>query len=153
MKITTKQFGQVELNEEEIINFPEGLVGLEKSKRFVILGRAEEEPFKWLQCVDKGDLAFVVADPMLIAGDYGFDVDDDTTAKIGLERPEDTILFVIVTLKEDFRKMTANLLGPIIINGRNRKATQMILHNSDYSTKHFVFSQDTDEEKSVEKNG
>jgi len=145
LKITTRQFGEVELNEEEIVTFPEGLVGLEDKRRYVILGRPEEEPFKWLQCIDDPEIAFIIIDPMLFAGDYAFDIDDETTSKINLARPEDILLFVIVTLQDDFRKMTANLLGPIIVNGRNRRAIQMVLHNSNYITKHRIFPSKNEE--------
>ncbi len=56
------------------------------------------------------------------------------------------MVYSIVVVPEDIRKMTANLLGPIIINHKEKLGKQVILDDSRYTTKHFLFNQDFQEE-------
>ena len=70
MKLHTKNFGLLEIEEEKIIAFPEGIPGFEEEKEFVIINNEDEEnPFCWLQSVNNPDLAFVITTPFLIFSD------------------------------------------------------------------------------------
>jgi flagellar assembly factor FliW len=57
-----------------------------------------------------------------------------------MDRAEEFLsVFAIVTITED--SMTANLLGPIIINNQDRKGKQALALNQDYSTKHDILEE------------
>ncbi len=141
LKIISAHFGQIEVEENELITFPEGVVGFEKYERFVLLSNPEEEPFQWLQSVDDPDVAFVLIEPLLVRQDYDFEVDDETIQLLDIQDPGQLRLFVIVTMHSDFSKITGNLLAPILLNLTNRRAHQIIIQNSSYSLREPLFTE------------
>ncbi|KGG79982.1 flagellar assembly protein FliW [Caloranaerobacter azorensis H53214] len=142
MLLNTKHFGQIEIDEDSIITFPDGLLAFEEQKRFVIINNPDEEiPFKWLQSIDNPDLAFVIINPFLFKKDYEFDIPQSVVDRLDIEREKDVLVYSIVVVPEDITKMTANLAGPIIINLKNRLAKQIILDDKRYTTKHLILEE------------
>lgn len=150
MKITTRQQMEIEVEEKDLITFPVGVVGFEECKRYALTSLPEEDPFVRLQSIESPDTAFVLVNPLLFSPDYDFEVNDDIIELVGIVDPEDLQLFVIVTVHTEYTKMTGNLLAPILINGRNRKACQLILQGTDYSTRHRIFDDSEDEGKEAD---
>lgn len=143
MKLHTKNFGLLEIEEEKIIAFPEGIPGFEEEKEFVIINNEDEEnPFCWLQSINNPDLAFVIINPFLIFSDYTIDLPETVQEKLKIEDEKDVAVYSIVVVPKDLKKMTVNLLGPIIINVRERLGKQVILDDPRYSTKHYIFPQE-----------
>ena len=139
--VSTIRFGDIQVENDRIVHFVEPVFGFEKSTRYVILDHSENSPFKWLQSVDEGDLAFVVTNPAFFGIEYEFEVPDDTASKLALASPDDVLVLTIVNIPQsDPSKMTANLLGPVIINQANRKALQVVLSESRYDTKTRLIS-------------
>ena len=142
MKIKTTNFGEIEINEDKIINFPEGLPGFEKEKEFfIILNKDEDNPFHWLQSLNSPELSFVIINPFEIFGDYDILLPDTAKSKLKIDSGEDVIIYTIVVMPEDITKTTTNLLGPIIINTKEKLAKQVILEEGKYGTKHLIFDQ------------
>jgi flagellar assembly factor FliW len=137
MKIKTKPYGEIEVSEKQKIHFPEGLFGFEQTRDFFLLD-SREGPFYWLQAADHPELAFILIDPRIFKGDYQLSVREEDYKSIGALDGKEVIDFAIVTVPEDVQKISANLMGPIIINRRNRKARQAISENDEYSVKHFI---------------
>ncbi len=137
MEVKTKTLGTVQVEEKQIINFVNGLYGFEEYHRFAII-EAEYQPFYWLQSLDESNLAFIIVDPFLIVNDYELDIDDDALSEIGIDSPEDVVLFAIITIPADGSAVTANLQGPIVINRKNNIALQVILSDSKWTTKHNI---------------
>lgn len=135
MKLKTARFGEIEISQEDIIEFSEGLLGFDPFHRFVILNSSDNSPFRWLQSLDDGSLAFVIIEPLNFLFEYDLDISDADAAKLGLQKPEDVIIYVIVTIPENIRDMTANLQGPLIINALTRKGRQIISTNHAHSLK------------------
>jgi flagellar assembly factor FliW len=136
MNITTLRFGEVSVDEERLINFVEPVLGFPGSTQYVILDHAEDSPFKWLQSTQEPDLAFVVTNPKLFGMDYEFMLSDEDAAQLALKQAEDALVLTIVNIPQaDPGKMTANLLGPIVINQAARKAMQVVLNDSQYDTR------------------
>ena len=129
--------GTVSIDETQIVEFPHGLFGFEDYHRYAVI-EAEYQPFYWLQSLDESSLAFIMVDPFLIVADYELDIDDKTLLEIGLDSPQDVILFSIVTIPADGGPVTANLQGPVVINRRNNQALQVILSDSRWTTKHNI---------------
>lgn len=142
MKLNTKNFGELDIDEKKIISFPEGLPGFEEEKEFVIINNEDEEnPFCWLQSVKNPDLAFVIVDPFFVFSDYSVDLSETVQEKLKIKDEKDVAVYSIVVVPEDLKKMTANLLGPIVINVRERLGKQVILDDPRYTTKHYIFPQ------------
>ncbi|MDK2903475.1 MAG: flagellar assembly factor FliW [Clostridiales bacterium] len=141
MILNTKHFGDIEIDQNGIIIFEEGLPGFEQAKRFVLLYDGQpDSPFCWLQSVDQPDLAFAMINPEVIMPDYTVEIDDDIVERLGIESPSDVIYYAIVVIPDDIAEMTANMKAPVIINVREKKGMQVVMDNSDYDIRYNVFS-------------
>lgn len=143
MKLRTKNFGEIEIDEQKIIDFPEGLLGFEEEKQFVIINTEDEEnPFQWLQSVTNPNLAFVIINPFFVYPNYDIVIPKTAQERLKIQNKKDLIIYSIVVVPENIEKMTANLLGPVIININEKLGKQVILDDNRYSTKHYIFKQD-----------
>ncbi len=142
VQFRTTRFGDLDLPPERVLTFPRGLIGFAGVRRFVLLDNPGGGPFRWLQAVDVPDLAFVVTDPRLFFQDYQVPVRDEDLRSIGIERIDEGVVVVILVVPHDPRRITANLLGPVVINLRDRLARQFVLEVPGYSTRHFLFPQE-----------
>ena len=136
MEIKTTRFGNIQIDDSKIIRFKEGLPGFPDACRFVLLEHAPKNPFHWLQCLDDPSLAFVVMDPLLTNPDYENSISDAALDELGIEKREDLAVLVIATIDRSKQRVTVNLLGPLVIHAQSRHGKQIILADSEYSTKH-----------------
>lgn len=141
MKISTLRFGNIEIEDEEVIFFAEGLLGFEAYHRFVILNNEDGSPFRWLQCVEDGNLAFVIIEPLNFMFEYNIEISDSDQNFLKLTRAEDAILYTIVSIPDNPHDMTANLQGPLLINAVNRQARQIISSNPHHSVKARILTE------------
>ena len=141
MKLLTKNFGEIKIEDKEIITFEEGIPGFLDNKRFIILPDDEDSPFTFLQSIDNGDLVFILIHPSSFYSDYLPDVPDDILKGLGEIKEDSLEVYAMVTLPEDITKMTANLKGPIIIHTENKKGMQAIVSNAQYKVKHYVYEE------------
>lgn len=141
MRVNTRLFGEIEIDDSRIITFTTGIMGFEEYKRYSLVYNSDNNGnIKWLQCLDNPELAFAVVDPMKVIAEYNPVVDEDTLAKLGeVESEEDYFLLAIVTVPSDLTKMTANLKAPVIINIRTCRADQIIVNNDDYEVRYKVY--------------
>ena len=112
-----------------VIRLPGGLLGFEQAKNYVLLGSPEEAPFLRLQMNEDPKLAFLAIDPSVAMEDYQPDLSEEDRQFLALEKPEDALLFNIVTLHRD-GTATVNLKGPIVVNRRTLIGRQIIPLNS-----------------------
>ena len=134
MELITKARGKITVTEDHLITIPAGLFGFEQYTKYALVD-SDYEPFLWLQSLEDMNLAFLIVDPFLISNDYETDIDDETLAKIGIEKPEDIIIMTIVTVPNDGSAITANFQGPLVINKQNRQCMQVILNDNRWTTK------------------
>jgi flagellar assembly factor FliW len=140
MRVMTKPYGSIEVDERQKIHFPFGLFGFENFKDYVLLD-AKQQPFYWLQSMDVAEIAFVLINPMIFRSDYKIDIDDDEILEIGIKTQEDALCFAVVTIPENPSKMTANLQGPIVINKKTREARQSISTNPKWKIRHMILEE------------
>lgn len=137
MKIATTRFGEMEIDERDIIYMPEGLVGFNEHKRYIIFEHDTSSPFKWLQSVDDPDLAFIIVDPYLFKSDYRIEVSPHEVAILQTKEIDALSCAVIVSIHMELpNPITANLQAPILINPENRWARQCILTKGGYNVRH-----------------
>ena len=137
MQIDTTRFGAMEIEEQLLLHFPDGLLGFPERRDYVIFDHDREAPFKWLQAIDDPELAFVIMDPCLFVPNYRLDVQPEDLQELRVNDPGDLVVFVLVTIPpSDPAQMTANLQGPVLVNAENRWAKQLVLSNSPYHTRH-----------------
>ncbi len=122
-----------------VFRFDEGIPGFEKACDWIILSNPAEEPFAWLQSLTVPDLSFVVVDPWVICPTYAAKISDYDVGRLGIRSPDDTILLVIVSVKDRVEEMTANLIGPVLLNVTGRRGAQVVIQNcTDYSSNHKI---------------
>ncbi len=129
--VTTRQFGEVSYDSTNVITFPEGLVGFEELRNFVLIHEEESEPFRWLLSLEEPTIGFAVIDPRLVKPEYGTDI------PVSIENQD---LFTIVTLHKELRKSTLNLKGPILIHQETREGKQIILNAERFPVAHPLFN-------------
>lgn len=141
MKIKTRDFGEVDINENTIITVPNGIIGFEDTKRYTLLSPLGEGVFPmWFQAVDKTEPCFVVYDPWHIYPDYKFEIDDEMQSTLGAVEGDALQPLAVAIVPDDYKKTTINLRCPIIVNTKNNIAGQMLL--DDYEFKYPVYSEE-----------
>ena len=139
-KIMTSRFGEIEAAEESIIHFAAGIPAIEEEREFILIPYEDDSPYVFLQSVQTPDLAFLMTMPLTFFPDYEFTIDDDVEKELGLTSPEEVVIYTILTLSgKEIRDLTANLMAPIVINAVTRRAKQIVLDRSPYTTKHRLF--------------
>ena len=133
-------FENLVYSKNDIIKFPGGIPGFEKNMEYVIVRLPEFEPFEWLVCTDGTRLRFAVINPMLFKPDYSPNIIKEQLEDLEIEKPEDILLYTIVTISENPAKSTANLVGPIIINKTKHIGKQIIIDDEKYSTKESIIN-------------
>jgi flagellar assembly factor FliW len=141
LKINTSRFGEIQVDEKDLINMPEGLIGFPELNQFILLDHDTDSPFKWLQSVSDAEMAFVVISPLSFRPDYMVEVTEEEVATLKLTNADNAIISVIVTIPMDPKKMSANLKAPLVFNLNNRMGKQIILKDAQYQTKHFIMEE------------
>ena len=145
MKIETRYFGEVDIADEKIIHFKEGIPGFDEYKDYTIIYDVEDEadsPFSWLQCVTEQNLAFPIVNPFRVKEDFDPIVEDELLQELGAFESEDLAVFLLATVPSDVTKTTVNMKAPLIINTKNRQGVQIIVENEDYEIRHPLLKED-----------
>ncbi|MBX2811623.1 MAG: flagellar assembly protein FliW [Myxococcales bacterium] len=137
IRVTSARFGEVEISEEQVINFPSGIAGFDMLKTWCLLHLEDAPDYNWLQSLDEPGIALLLADPDQLFQGYVADVREEQVGELKLADDEGVVpsLVMRVVLKwdEQKRRFFANLRAPIIFNLDNRLAVQVILQKADYS--------------------
>ena len=135
MKIATKRFGTLEVDEDKVLFFPEGIFAFEQYHKYVLLTVKEKTEFYWLQSLEDNDLAFLVVNTALHVPDYVPVVEKEFLNVLETDDISQTECWLIITVPPGKpAEMTANLQGPLLINPKNRKGAQFVSAND----KHIV---------------
>lgn len=134
MIIETSRFGQLEVDEERLITFPDGILGFPEDSRYALVQTGEGSAFYWLQSVTRPELAFVVCDPRLFVSDYKVPVKLEDLQLIDLADMENAQVFIIVNKVDE--TLTGNFQGPLVVNVANRLGKQLVLSDKRYLTRH-----------------
>lgn len=129
---------KVSVDSRQIVTFNSGLIGLPQLKVFALIEDEESLPIRLLQCVSTPDFVFIVINPFTIYPNYDVEISDEDAAELGVSSPSDVLVLAIVTVPEDIRFVTANLLSPIVINMKNKRAKQILLSDTDYPINYRV---------------
>lgn len=144
MIINTKHFGEIDLDENKIIYFENGILGFENYKKYTILYDDEDgkrPDISWLQSLDEPLLAIPVISPFIVKKDYNPEVEDELLRSLGNLTEDNIVVLVSVTVPSDIEKITANMKAPFVINADTKKGSQIIIENSDYLIKYEFYQQ------------
>ena len=138
MKIKTSRFGEIDVDETKIIVMRGGILGFNSLKRFVMIVHEEGSHFHWFQSIDDGSIAFIMLNPFIIKSDYEPEIDDQTIEMLEVDKEEDIELMVILTIRSEPVKMTANLRAPLVINKQKKIASQVVLEDEQYPVQYNI---------------
>lgn len=139
MRLESTRFGELEVSEEQLINFHHGIPGFPDEKNFVHILQDSESPFSFLQSTTEANLTFLLVEPFSFFQDYEFVLEDEVAKEMDLSGENPPQVFLIAKVKDKLSDMTVNLLAPLVINTLNRTGRQVILDKSEYSICHKLF--------------
>ena len=139
MQIQSTRFGAIEIADDAVIEFPDGLIGL-PGTRYALVAQQEDSSFYWLHSVDDPSVALPVTHPWLFFPSYEVAVSDEDAAKLGLDAPEQADVFCVVRAAEELEDFTVNLRGPIVVHASRRLGRQVINEAGDYDVRQPLFA-------------
>lgn len=142
MKVNTRIFGEIDIEEEKIIVFEGGIIGFPEMTRFTLVHDEEKgvgSGIRWLQSMQEPNFAMPVMDPLLVKDDYNPEVNDELLEQAGNVNPDNMLVLVTVTIPSDIKQMSVNLRGPIVINAEEKKACQIIVDGDEYPVKYPIY--------------
>jgi flagellar assembly factor FliW len=137
MQVQSTRFGSFEVEESRALNFSQGLLGFPDSTTYVAI-EVEDTPYLWLQSVEEEDVAFLATSPFLFFPNYDLELGDEEQQALEVEDPEQVEVLALLTVHRTGDKaenITANLLGPIVVNIESRRAMQLVLDSPQHSTR------------------
>ena len=141
--INTRDFGTVEVEEDAVYEFPDGVYGFEEDNRFAVFSRPFADiTFLYLQSTDHPAPCFLVFEPWDLCPDYQPVLSEEDLASCEVSDIEELILLVIATIGEKSEDLSVNIKSPVVLNPKTKKARQVILQNPDYPVKYLPFKQD-----------
>lgn len=142
MNIKTRDFGEVQVSQENFINFKEPILGFD-SKIYTIISFSDiGNDFVFLQSVDDSETCFVLVSPTILPYEYNPVIDNIVKKTLECNDDNDIMIWLIgVICQDDIKKSTVNLKSPIFINTKNNSALQYVL-DENYPLKSFIYSND-----------
>jgi flagellar assembly factor FliW len=150
MRIHTVNFGDLEVPDDRVITFKEGLPGFPKIHRFAVLDVDEVKPFQYLQALDDPPISLFIINPFIVDSTYEFRLADSDMEDVNSTNSTDLTVYAVATIPDDATRATVNLMAPIVINEKDRFGKQVILHDSKYSVKHPLLSGGVQNEAEVQ---
>jgi flagellar assembly factor FliW len=134
----------MEFSQDSVITILGGIIGFPEFTQYVLIQRPHDAPFYWLQCLQDPTLALVLLNPVLFKPDYRPLLPPNLKSELSAE-DEELSLFAIITIPSGQpQKMTANLLGPLAVCPKSRRAKQVILDDRLYTHRQPIISGSTD---------
>ena len=140
MQINTISLGILDVPEDKVLSFKEGLPGFPQIHRFAVLEMENLKPFQYLQSLDDPPITLFIINPFIVDPTYEFRLTDSDMEDVRSNNSTELAVYAVATIPEDPNKATLNLMAPIVINEKERCGKQVILHESKYSVKHPLFS-------------
>ena len=125
------------------LHLPLGIVGFPQLTEAEIVFVEEELPFMRLHSKGEEAIHFLVINPVGILPDYQVELMDADAEYLDIQSSDDVLLLNIAKVNSSSPlKITLNLIGPIVVNRKTRKAKQVVIANhADYTTRHSLFEE------------
>ncbi|MDR2904084.1 MAG: flagellar assembly protein FliW [Clostridiales bacterium] len=144
MKLDTRHFGEIDVDQNKIIEFKEGVPGFSNLNKFVLLAEPEENSeaegmFYWLQSVEDPSVAFVMVNMVRYMPEYNPLVEETEMNGLGDYNPDKFVFYNIAVVPENISDATVNLRAPVVINDELKLGKQVICTNDEYTVRHYLF--------------
>ena len=142
MEFNTTLFGKIDVSDDKILEFPQGILGFEDLKRFTLTFDVEKSAptgLNFMVSLDEPAFMLPVVTAVAVKPDYSPKISAEVEKAIGPLTEENVLVLVTMTIPEDITKMTVNLNAPIIINIDTNKAVQSVVENEGYDIKYPIY--------------
>ena len=142
MVAQTRLFGEVTIDDDKVLEFPNGIIGIEDKHKFAIIydvDRGKDTSIRWLQSMEDPYLALPVIEPFAILDEYNPIIEDALLENIDNPKDDDIVVLLTLIISSDVTQETANMKAPIVINSATCKGTQIIVENPEYEAKFNVY--------------
>jgi len=133
MKISTTRFGNLAIEDADVLTFVEGLIGMEDCRRWVLLADAQNSALGWLQSLDRPEVALGVVSPRRFVPDYQVRVARREIQPLGLRTPNEAQVLAIVSHSDT--GLALNLKAPLVIHVAERLGRQIVARD-DHAVQH-----------------
>jgi flagellar assembly factor FliW len=133
MIVNTTRFGSVVVDREDVVHFPEGLVGLADCRDWVFLADRTSDAVAWMQSTEREEIALAVVSPRRFVPGFQMRVARRELEPLKLEDVRKAQVLVIVG--KSGGSMTLNLKAPVVLN-LDRRLGRQVLTNGDLPLAH-----------------
>ncbi len=141
MKVNTTRFGELQVNNEDIVSFSEGLLGFEKLTKFFVVDPGDSTLILWLQSIEDESIAFPIIEPKIFKPDYVAKLLPADMNSVQIESVTEAKIYSILTIPSDITTMSANLKAPIVINNEKKIARQIVLQDNKLTVKYEMYKE------------
>lgn len=134
MRMIQSRFGMIEYDPGSTMHFPEGMIGFEYLRDFIVIPNQKEGPLFWIQSVNDPMIAFVLTDPTNFFLDYKVVPDAVEMEKLQIGKDDECYALAVVTVRED-RSITLNLAAPLLFTPKTNRALQVVLESGKFDTR------------------
>jgi len=139
MLLESTRFGEIEVDDRDLLVLPDGLIGLTGTS-YTLIATSDESPFRWLHSTEDPELALPVSSPWSFFSDYEVRVPDADVASLGLDDASGAEILCVVKASETLEDFTINLAAPIVIHRDRRIARQVINEVVGYDVRQRLLS-------------
>lgn len=137
MLINTRDFGEIEIDESNIITFVSPILGFDEYQKYVMLMDEQfGDGLAWLQSLENADVCFILANPKLLDIEYNPEFPAEIMKKIDNQYDE---MWLIAVVADEIENTTVNLKSPVLVNTDGNRAVQIVSEN-DLPIRHKIFS-------------
>ena len=141
LKVNTTRFGELQVNNEDIVSFSEGLLGFEKLTKFFVVDPGDSTLILWLQSIEDESIAFPIIEPKIFKPDYVAKLLPADMNSVQIESVTEAKIYSILTIPSDITTMSANLKAPIVINNEKKIARQIVLQDNKLTVKYEMYKE------------
>ncbi len=138
MLLKTHLFGEIKVEEEEVINFTKPILGFDDCTQYILVEKESIFPTFWLQSVNNPRLAFPVVSPFSVNEDYSIKLQNHDLDDIRLKDINDVLVLTLMVVPQVLSSIRTNLRAPIIYNTVNKVAKQLILYDDKYPVHYYI---------------
>jgi flagellar assembly factor FliW len=134
----TVRFGTLEYAPADVITLPDGLIGMQGLRRWLILDMGDQLPMKWFQSLDRRDFGVPVMAPHFFADGYEPLPSPGARTMMRTRNDDDLVALVITTVHPGGTCITANLRAPLVIDTETRLGTQISIEDERFAVRQEI---------------
>jgi len=138
MLLKTRLFGEIKVNDKEVIHFTKPILGFDDCRQYLLVENESMFPTFWLQSINDPNLAFPVISPFSVDENYSINLQALDLDDIRLKSIDDALVLTLMVVPQTLSSIRTNLRAPIIYNPEKKVAKQLILYDEKYPIHFYI---------------